>query len=315
MDALRADPRLATLPLAARMVFLLLAEAAAETQETGWIPFAEPRRIALLIRCTETEAETHLETLIAEGLILAERGGLGVPIVREAADRAAVARRNGAAGGRPRKGETPQQAYARRQGSLPLPIAGGKPSETQHAKPAAPTTTTTTTTSTSSGGGVTFQLGKETESIPGSGKVVCRAREAETQEWVSLGVEVAELAGLDGARGGFDYRPVQAWLNAGYPAEAIRAAVERIAARPGYDPLLVRTLRYFDGAVAEEAARLKAEAEAAPRPRTAEDFEREAAEQRELEDWVQAVREGRDVPMPARIAAAGARLQAQRRAA
>jgi hypothetical protein len=76
------------------------------------------------------------------------------------------------------------------------------------------------------------------------------AREAPA--WVSLGAELAALAGLDPARGGYDFRPVQGWLAAGHAPDAIRAAVQRVAARPGYAASRVWTLNFFDQAVQAE---------------------------------------------------------------
>lgn len=293
LDALRDDPRLATLPLAAQMFWLKLAQAVAElAEQPGRLPFSETRRVALLVRCTETEAETHLETLRTEGLIRDDGGGLVVPIVQAATDRAAVARRNGAAGGRPRKGETPEAALARRQGNLALPIAGWKPTETQDAKP---------------------PLARDC-TLPDSSEVKCSGREGAGREapgtpaWVSLGVELAALAGLDGVRGGFDYRPVQAWLNAGHDAALIRGAVQRVVEAPGYGTKRVFTLKYFDGAV-HDAAEAAKHAPPLPPVLTPEDRAREDREARETERWAQALREGRDAPMPAHLAARQAAQQ------
>lgn len=255
MALVEGDPRLRTLPLAARMLFLLVAEAATRAAVPGLLPFAEPRRVSLLVSASETEVETQLETLIAEGLLRRQDGGLGVPALLDAPPRAEIARRNGAAGGRPRKGETREAARERRQAEMMLVVPGGaKPSETQAPEPVQPRTTTT-----------------EVQSV-----VVVSpeppARDA-APEWVLLGQELAQLARLNPTMP-WDARPVQGWLASGLTAAQVRAAVRRVVERSGYDPMRVRSLGYFRQAVEEQrgivvpaasapAAPMDAEAEAA----------------------------------------------------
>lgn len=238
LAALHEDPRLRTLPLATRMLFLLLAEAAAASPVSGVLPFRETRRVSLLVSASETDVEPALETLLAEGLLAEDAGGgLAVPLLMGLPPRGGAAKRNGARGGRPRKGETPEAAYARRQADMLLPLPGGavaaaKPSETQSVK---------LVSSTTSNNPVVSKSAQEGESS---------ARGAETPEWVSLGAELAELAGMDGARGGFNFRPVQAWLAQGIPANVIRAAVTEAVGRKGYEGRRVYSLTYFARAVA-----------------------------------------------------------------
>jgi hypothetical protein len=231
------------------------------------LPFREPARVSLLVSASETETETQLETLRREGLIRDEGAGIGVPLLLDAPPRAEVARRNGAVGGRPRKGESKEAYRERRQREmlLPLPAAAvaAKPSETQ---PAKPVPTTTTTVSVSSG------------SSEEGGR---SARE--TPAWVSLGAEVAELAGMDGARGGFDYRPVQAWLAEGATPDQVRAAVQRVVARPGYSARRVHSLRFFDAAVAEQRTRPSPAAPIVIPRDTADEVARMAALQARIE--------------------------------
>lgn len=244
LAAVHDDPRLRTLPLGARMLFVLVAESAARSPVCGVLPFSETRRVSLLVSAPETEVETHLQTLRAEGLITAgPDGGLAVPLLAEGASRAEAARRNGAAGGRPRKGESREDYLRRRQASMLLPLpAAAPPSETQETEPGKPVARATTTTTCKS-----IQVSEVGSSPP-------PARDA-APGWVSLGEEVAELAGLDPARGGYDFRPVQGWLEAGASPDAIRAAVGRVAGRPGYAGVRVTSLRYFDRAVQEERGR------------------------------------------------------------
>ena len=224
------------------MLFLLVAEAATRGPVFGVVPFAETKRVSLLVSAEETEVETQMETLMREGLIRSgDAGGLVVPMLLDAPPRSEAARRNGAAGGRPRKGETPEAARARRQRELLLMLPGGRDVETQETqapKPAPETGFSTTTT-----------YSQVVQSV-GSGA------SAETPAWVSLGEELAELVGMDGARGGYDYRPVQAWLQAGRSAETIRAAVTRVVSRPGFRREAVRSFGYFAQAVAEQPVSL-----------------------------------------------------------
>ena len=131
--ALHTHPRLRTLPLAARMLWQLLAHAVQAS--AGVLPFSGFARVSLLVSASVTEVETHLPTLLAEGLVLEEAGTLILPIIRDAAEarasRTRAAQENGRKGGRPRKGETPEAAQHRKaQTALMLPMEGGKP-ETQ----------------------------------------------------------------------------------------------------------------------------------------------------------------------------------------
>lgn len=233
LAALHADPRLRTLPLAARALWLLLAEAMLQGEAPGVLPFGSLARVSLLVSAPETDIETHLETLLAEGLLTrTPDGGLACPLLVQAAARTAAARANGAAGGRPRKGETPEQARARRaQGALLLPVPG-RAAETQETKPETRAAETPTTTESSI---------SESSSPP---PLPVRA-------WAAVGSQVAMRAGLDPVRQRFDYAPVREWMEAGASAELILAAVEECVARPSYVAGRVHSLRYFDRAVRE----------------------------------------------------------------
>jgi hypothetical protein len=218
------DPRLRTLPMAARMLWVLLAEAMARPGFDGVLPFSDTRRVSLLVSETQTDVETHLETLIAEGLILREGEALACPMLREAAARTIAARRNGAAGGRPRKGETVEEARLRRaQGEMLMPLP--KPKETQNWEtPSAgvsPRTTTTEDTTTESGA------------------------------WQKLAQDAIRVAGLQLKRP--DWTPARDWLALGHSAEAILALIADIADRPGFDASKVTSLRYFTPALSRQA--------------------------------------------------------------
>lgn len=221
LDALRDDPRLRTLPLATRMLWLLLADAMARFE--GVLPFGDARRVSLLVSEPVTDVETHLETLIAEGLLVREGAGLASPLLREAAARTSAARENGRKGGRPRRGESAEEAARRRQGELLMPVGGvgAKPSETQPAEP--PATTTTLSVLTSHQSPV--------------------AREG----WQQLGQEVVRVAGLTARR--IDWTPARDWLGMGASADLVLRVVVDVVARAGFDAARVSSLRYFTPAI------------------------------------------------------------------
>jgi hypothetical protein len=239
-----SDAAFRLLPAPARLLWFDLVTAALAAPVPGRLRFlgSVPASVSVLVSRPETDVRTDLAQLVTLGLLEIEpdETELWLPGVKERAARAEAARRNGTAGGRPRKGETPQQMRERRQGEMLLSMPGGapadapeKPTETKPGNPLARATTSTSLEVRSSGG-----------SPPPP------ARE-ETPPWVSLGLELAEIAGLDPARGGYDFRPVQTWLNQGRTPDTIRAAISAAASRPGYQPGKVMSLRYFDRPVAE----------------------------------------------------------------
>lgn len=244
------DARLATLPMAAKWLWLVLAERAAETPE-GSVPvgsaFGFFAGIAMLIQVAEPEVETHWETLAARGLVLRDGDAFSIPDLPALGGRAASARANGGLGGRPRRGETAEQARLRRaQAHMMLPITGGpeKPSGTQAENPAVSSTTTTESLTS-----VSSHPPKPTRDTAHA----------------TLGAELATIAGLDPVRQRFDYQPVRAWLDAGYSPTLIRSVVAEVAGRPSFEPGRVRTLAYFTQAIERAAAEV-----ALPTPRAAE---------------------------------------------
>lgn len=256
-ERIATDPRLATLPMGAKWMWLALAERAAASTPDGVLrlgcAFGFLTGIAMLIQAAEPEVQTHWETLAARGLVIRQGDDVLVPELEALVTRrAAVARANGASGGRPRRGETPEQARARRaQGALLLPVPGAaaapaeEPSETEpetrrDSAPPLPTTSTESLVVVGSGGDV--------------------AREATPS---AIGCEVARIAGLDPVRQRFDYRPVIEWLAEGADRALILDVVRDVAGKPGFEPHRVRTLRYFTPAMQE---RLAERAAAKPQP-------------------------------------------------
>lgn len=261
-DAFRSDPRIRSLGWATRAFFLLLGEAMAGAENPGFLGFSSVSRVSLLVSVPETETETQMETLIAEGLLVrTAEGGLACPLLQPVSTRASRAAENGRLGGRPRRNETPEQARLRRaQITLPLAIQGGG-AETQ-AKPRAETLTTTTTTNSSS---------------PSQSGSVARV-----PAHASLGAEIAELAELDPVRQRFDYAPVREWLEAGISPADIREGVRQVVTRPGYRADKVTTLRYFGPAIRRVHDGEAPQPAAATHPAAAED---EAAEARYTEAY------------------------------
>jgi hypothetical protein len=236
---LEEDVRLRTLPMAAQLLWLKLMRLAVRTpdavlrlgSELGFLT-----AVAVAVSAAETEVEPVLAVLERRGLVVADRaaGTLAMPDAEIAAARVSAARTNGLKGGRPRKGESLEARRDRRQRELMMPLPGHA-AETQETEAETDPVKARATTAA-----VTQSSSSRCDGAPPP---------AGAPEWVSLGAEVAELAGLDSARGFFDYRPVQQWLTEGATPEQIRAAVTRVAARESYRPELVRVLGYFTQAV------------------------------------------------------------------
>lgn len=264
IETMRLDPRMRLVSMAARGLWLALADALLRLPDPGVGRLAgrvlSVAELGLLVNAdraamatyetqetepetqgetktetghgtqAKTQLETWIEELVGVGLAAREADGavsVEVPVSHDA--RAVAARQNGSAGGRPRRGETAAQAAARRQGNLLLPVAGDRAAKTQ-AETDAPTRTTTTTTT----------IEETTKSRTSA---------------LALMDEIAELARLDPARGLYDATAVTRWLSDGIARETILAVVRRVVSRDGYDPRRVRTLKFFDPAIRDDVAR------------------------------------------------------------
>lgn len=266
-----SDAAFRLLPDSARLLWFEIVALASAAPVPGRLRFLRsvPTSVARLVSRPETDVATELRDLSDLALIELDADGvtLWLPGARDGAARAEAARRNGLRGGAPRRGETKEAARERRQRELLLPIGGthGTEAVTEPATRPAPATTT--------------------EVVQVKSGLVGRSPEPsarETPEWVALGAEVAELAGLDGARGGFDYRPVQTWLAEGATPDQVRAAVQRAASRPTYSPHRVKSLAFFAGAVADERTKARAAAPILVHRDTAEDAARVAATEQRI---------------------------------
>jgi hypothetical protein len=239
------DARLRLVPLSARGLFAGLLTVMMETQETGVFKFgnrigtgADIAAVLGLKPDDETQVETQIETLLEIGLLRRlESGALALPESAMEAGRGTAARQNGGLGGRPRRGETADQARARRaQGTLLMPVTGGLQNpETQQE------------TQNQTGGPETPRahagFAKQEEAK--------QAAAGET-DFVQLGAELAELAGMDNARGSFTFGIVKTWLSRGVTPDLLRDLIGRRCERPGYQA--PRSLGYFDALVSEALA-------------------------------------------------------------
>ncbi|MFC4169619.1 hypothetical protein [Teichococcus aestuarii] len=232
-----ADPNFRLLPRALKGFWVELVELLLASPTPGRVCFlgsvfaSVSRLVSISEPISETDVETHLETFARLGLIELDREANAIlsATYRAESAKAEAARNNGKNGGRPRKGESKEEALARRQGNLMLPVTGGR-SETQEtdAEPIRESSRAVTTTSSS----------KEVGST---------AREAAAS--VSLGHELAEIAGMNAVSGGYDFSWVRGWLSQGATPDMIRQAVRAVAARKGYSGAGIHTFKYFDGAV------------------------------------------------------------------
>lgn len=179
--------------------------------------------VSRLLTQPETQVETALQTLQQLGLIELDPGGaeVALPGARAAAGRAEAARINGKGGGRPRKGETKEEANLRRQGHLPLPIQGGADGNPKTQQE--PIMDSSRASSSSS-----------SDSIKGKEEGISNPPRATRPAWSVLGEELAEVALFDKARGFHDHRLIQAWLAEGATPEMIREVVTTVASRPAY---------------------------------------------------------------------------------
>lgn len=153
---LRRDHRLATLPLGAKALWLHLALHATQTEDgvlAVGTAYGLHTGVAMLVQCAEVEVKPNLDILIAAGFVepiadtairifglmeatAAPQAPIPAKVVQAATKAPPAPHRhmNGKRGGRPRKDETPQQAFERRQREIMLPVTGGKPADTQKAK-------------------------------------------------------------------------------------------------------------------------------------------------------------------------------------
>nr|WP_314074437.1 hypothetical protein [uncultured Roseococcus sp.] len=208
---------------------------------------------ALAIRTQETELEPALNRLAELGLLAREvDGALSIPWLAEGAARASSARNNGLRGGRPRKGESKEDMHARRQGHLALPFSGGAAAAAETQPIPEPESSRAST---------------ESKSISNSGQSI------DARELYALTEELAEIAGMDPARGGYNGSDIRMWLTQGATPDLLREVVRTVRQR---SRAVIKGFRYFNDAVAEALTEGRAAAspgEAQERSDYAEAFE------------------------------------------
>lgn len=231
-------------PLAQLLWFRLLA-AAISADEVGHLrfPCSVAEAVSRLLNRTVTEAETDLSALADLGWVEADADGRGLWMVGAKARnaRAEAARLNGLKGGAPRKGEGKEAYRERRQTSMMLAIQGGA-GTTQETKPE-----------------------PNHESSRAAAKpLAIEAKQAAVREgddFASVGMWIAETAGLDPARGRHSYLPVKGWMDAGASADLIREVVRTKVANTSSK---IQSIGWFRNAVMEAIERPAAAASVEP---------------------------------------------------
>lgn len=277
LEAYETDPRLLSLPLGVRGLWLaLVLRMRRMGQSVLLLGSVVPnlREIAMLVPMEETELETQLDVLLARGLLVRrEDGALESPLLAARLRRAETARINGLKGGRPRKdGQPPGQR------SLMMAVPGGRAegdAKTQH-EPGV------------EAGVSPAKLAKPSEE---------KAKQAELPaDWNRICAAAMDAAGFDPARWQGNCRQVAAWWQAGASEALILATIRRVMARGTVKP---NHFGYFDKAIAEAM-----KAEGAVVPMRAVDGVRDDA----AESWASVmeayVAGGCQGPMPVRECAA-----------
>ncbi|MBC9209816.1 hypothetical protein IBL26_23465 [Roseomonas aerophila] len=280
-----SDPGFLDLPERVQFLWYRLLSYALGAHEKGRIRFSGlsgsvSAAVSRQVPMTETEVETALATLERLGWLERdeETQSLWMPGARAGAARAEAARINGSKGGKPRKGETREEArerredLRRRQGHLMMGIPGGA-AETHgtHHEPSEESSCAVPTTTSLQ-------------------ELSCSSTAREHDDVASLAVELAQLARLDARR--FDLQPVQAWLEAGASAALLRQVVQRVASRGSYAPERVNGWGYFTQALREALSTTTAPVTRAPIVRPAGPSGRERGYARQYLDLLNDNRPG-----------------------
>jgi hypothetical protein len=190
------------------------------------------KNIAMFIQIDETEIETHMETLLASGLLVRDAdGAIECPMLTAAVTRSEINRINGKKGGRPRKNAEPPG-----QTNMLYTIKGGAMKNE--------ITETETEQQTK-----TAQIPLSTTYL--SNKEVSKVSVSEA-EWQAVGKEVLAMINYDPARSFIHAGPVRGWIMDGASREMILDVVSTIMSRP--KPPNITKLTYFNQAIAERIA-------------------------------------------------------------
>jgi hypothetical protein len=226
LEALLMDlPLFRVAPAGAKWLMFALVKELAKPANAGALPFSDAARVSLLVSVSVSEVETYMANLLETGLLLRDAAGaLTCPALDGLLARTSRAAENGRKGGRPRRGETPEDAMKRRQGHLMLPVEG---------KPTKPT-------------------GESSRASIESNTSINSVSDA--REFSGLVEELAAMAGMDPARGGYNGSAIRMWLNRGASPDLLREVVARVRGRSSAD---ITSFAYFSRAVDEalEAAK------------------------------------------------------------
>lgn len=208
-------------PAGAKWLMLQLVKRMAAPEAGGAIPFSDAPRLSLLVSVSVSEVETYLANLLETGLLVRDAAGaLSCPALEGLLARTSRAAENGRKGGRPRKGETPEEAMRRRQGHLLLPVEG---------KPTKP----------------------KPESSRASDSIKEVSIQSDAREVYALTEELASIAGMDPARGGYNGSLIRMWLARGATPDLLREVVTRVRGR---SQATIGNFAYFTKAVEEALA-------------------------------------------------------------
>lgn len=242
-EQIRTDPALATLPMAAKFLWLVLAEAAAETGRLAvGSPFGFLAGIAMLTQCAEPEVEPNLQMLVDAGLIIRYDNAIQM-IVRDTGTRRGFSNKiNGKRGGRPRSGESSEEAMARRQATFMLPLPKPNANPPQHRPSRA---------SDSDSDSIRSVSDQTRDDAPA--KILTRPP-LDSSAVQALANDLVDIAGLDRSRHIFTFKDVNAWLGQGIPESTIRSVVAEITERARAGGKVIGSLRYFERAMQDRHA-------------------------------------------------------------
>lgn len=178
------------------------------------------KELAMVVRLGEAELETHLEPILARGLLRREPdGALLLPVELAPSAKAKAARNNGLKGGRPRKDGAPPG-----QRSMMLPLPGG-----------GDTTPSENPTETQGGSRLDRVYDSEESSSQTAGG-----------EAGVLGSKIAALVGVEAGRTASSH--VARWLAQGATPELVLDTVHLVLERVP-SGTKIGSLRYFEAAI------------------------------------------------------------------
>jgi hypothetical protein len=195
--------------------------------------------VSIAVSVWETDVETHLVTLRNRGLVETDEtaGILRLPEAAAEEARTTAARINGLRGGRPRKGETAEEALRRRQGAFLMPLPKPKEPNVESSR---------------------ARLSDSDSEEQSDLSVSPPREETEPADVAALGQELAGMAGLDAVRSAFVFQDVRAWLALGATPELLRRVVGEVAGKARAQGKVIGSMRYFAAAVRDAVEAAKA---------------------------------------------------------